>query len=299
MDCAVRTHSLSKNYGIKRAVADLNLEVPAGSVYALLGLNGAGKSTILKMLIGLTRPTAGSGFCLGMDILARGMQVREKVGYLGEEPHLYGYMTVKQAIRFCRGLYRQWDEGLVERYLEAFQLPSQSKIHELSQGMKNQLALILALAPRPELLLLDEPTAGFDPVKRRLFYSAVLREVVSEGKTVLIATNRLDDVERVADRIGLMHRGSLVRTCSLDELKSQEKEIRVVFQKEPPPELFEQPGVWQVFREGRAYRVAVFDRLEEIWQSFDAFPHYTLEVKSTDLEEIFLRYVTEEGNEDD
>ncbi|RJX27115.1 MAG: ABC transporter ATP-binding protein [Dethiobacter sp.] len=299
MDSAVRTHALSKKYGNKSAVVDLDLDVPAGSVYALLGLNGAGKSTILKMLIGLTRPTSGSGFCLGMDILSEGRQLREKVGYMGEEPRLYGYMTVKQVISFCRGLYRQWEEPLVERYLELFELPAQNKIHELSQGMKNQLALILSLAPRPELLLLDEPTEGFDPVKRRLFYSAVLKEVVSEGKTVVIATNRLDDVERVADQVGLLRRGSLVRACSLDELKSQEKEIRVVFQKEPPVELLQQPGVRQVLREGSAYRVIVSYRLEEIWQSFAAYPHYVLEVISTDLEEIFLRHVAEEENGDD
>lgn len=297
MDCAVWTQSLSKNYRNKRAVVDLNLEIPVGSVYALLGLNGAGKSTVLKMLIGLTHPSSGRGFCLGLDICTKGQQIRQKVGYLGEEPRLYGYMTVKQIISFCRGLYRsKWDELLVKRYLDVFQLPSGSKIHELSQGMKNQLALILALAPRPELLLLDEPASGFDPVKKRLFYNAILKEAVSEGKTVLMATNQLDDVERVADHVGLMHKGRLLHTCPLEELKSKEKELRVVFQKEPPADLLKQPGIRRVFAEGMAYRVIVSERLEEIWQSFDAFPHYTLEVISVDLEEIFLRYLAEEGD---
>lgn len=293
MNWSVQTRSLNKSFGKERAVIDLNLEVPAGSVFALLGLNGAGKSTVLKMLIGLIRPTSGEGFCLGMDIYSRGLEIRQKVGYMGEEPRIYGYMTVRQAIKFCRGLYPSWDDGIVEKYLDIFQLPSQTKLNQLSQGQKNQLSLVLALAPKPELLLLDEPTTGFDPVKRRLFFNAFLQEMVAEGKTVLMASHYLDDVERVADRVGLMRQGRLVRTCSLEELKSREKEIRVVFQKEPPPELFQHPGILQVKREGMAYRIIVSDGLEEIWQSCFSYPHYALEVLSANLEEIFLRYAGE------
>ena len=290
---AVQTRALHKNYGKMSAVADLNLEVPSGSVFALLGLNGAGKSTLLKMLIGLVRPTSGSAFCLGMEIGSRGMEIRQKVGYLGAEPRIYGYMSAGQAVRFCRGLYQRWNDGIVERYMEEFQIPAEKKMHQLSQGQKNQLALILALAPGPELLLLDEPTTGFDPVKRRLFYNAVLQEIVAEGKTVLLASHQLEDVERVADQVGLMHRGRLVHTCSLDDLRDREKEIRVVFQKEPPPELFAHPGIVEIKQEGKAYRIIVSDGLEEIWQSCAAFPHYTLDVISGDLEDIFLRYTGE------
>ncbi|MEW5921735.1 MAG: ABC transporter ATP-binding protein [Bacillota bacterium] len=291
---AVQTKALCKNYGEKRAVTDLNLEVPAGSVFALLGLNGAGKSTILKMLMGLIHPSSGEGFCLGMDIRTRGMEIRQKVGYMGEETRMYGYMNVHQAVRFCSGLYGSWDDGIVKEYMDTFQIPGQARLHQLSQGQKNQLALILALAPRPDLLLLDEPTTGFDPVKRRLFFNAVLREMVAEGKTVLLASHHLEDVERVADQVGLMHRGRLVHTCSLDELRAREKEIRVVFQKEPPADLFRHPGIVQVKQEGMAYRITISDGLEEIWQSCSSFPHYALDVISADLEDIFLRY-TEEG----
>ncbi len=290
---AVQTRALHKDYGKVSAVADLNLEVPSGSVFALLGLNGAGKSTVLKMLIGLVRPTSGSAFCLGMDIGSREMEIRQRVGYLGAEPRIYGYMTARQAIKFCRGLYQVWNDGIVERYLDVFGIPVDTKLHQLSQGQKNQLALVLALAPEPELLLLDEPTSGFDPVKRRLFFNAVLEEIVAEGKTVVLASHQLEDVERVADQVGLMHRGRLVHTCSLDELREREREIRVVFQKEPPPELFKHPGILEVKQEGMAYRIIVSDCMEEIWQSCAAFPHYALDVISADLEDIFLRYTGE------
>lgn len=294
-DWAVQVRGLSKIYGDKHAVVDFNLEVPAGSVFALLGLNGAGKSTVLKMLIGLVHPSSGGGTCLGMDIGSRGAEIRRKVGFMGAEPRIYGYMTVRQAVKFCSGFYETWDDGMVGLYLETFQLPEKTRLNQLSQGQKNQLALVLALAPRPELLLLDEPTSGFDPVKRRLFFNAVLQEMVAEGKTVLLASHHLEDMERVADRVALMHRGRIVHTCSLEELREKEKEIRVVFQKEPPPELFKHPGIIEVKQEGPAYRVVIAEGLEEIWQSCVAVPHYALEITSSDLEDIFLRYAGEEG----
>lgn len=290
---AVQTRELNKDYGGKRAVVDLNLEVPSGTVFALLGLNGAGKSTVLKMLMGLVRPTKGEGFCLGMDINSRENEIHQKVGYLGAEPRIYGYMTVLQAIKFCRSLYREWDDGIVKHYLDVFQLAGATKLNQLSQGQKNQLALLLALAPKPDLLLLDEPTSGFDPVKRRLFFNAVLKEMIAEGKTVLLASHQLEDMERVADRVGFMHRGRLVHTCPLDELRAREKEIRVVFQKEPPSELFNHPGIVELQKEGMAYRILISDGLEEIWQSCAAFPHFAMDVISSDLEDIFLRHTGE------
>ncbi|MDO9534658.1 MAG: ABC transporter ATP-binding protein [Bacillota bacterium] len=291
MNWAIQTKSLSKKYKGIPAVENLNLEVPEGSVFALLGPNGAGKSTILKLIMGLQRPTFGGGFCLGMDILTSGLQIRQKVGYVGEETRFYGYMTVKQIMEFCRGFYQEWDDEMVEHYLDVFKLPFRVKVHELSQGMKNQLALVLALAPRPELLILDEPTTGFDPIKRRIFFGAVLGEMVSRGKTVLMSSHQLLDVERVADRVALIRDGILLKTCSLDELRENEKEIRVVFQKEPPPELFKKPGVSQVHRDGLVYRITITENLEETWQECVSFPHYVIEVINPDLEEIFLRYM--------
>ena len=147
---AVETWSLSKEYRDSAVLSDINLTVPRGSIMALLGRNGSGKSTLLKMIIGVTAPSSGGGLCLGFDILTKGLQIRERTGYLGEEPRYYGYMTVQQLLAFCRGFYQQWDEDLVKRALQLFELPPAVKVHELSKGMKNQLGLIAALAPRPD-----------------------------------------------------------------------------------------------------------------------------------------------------
>lgn len=298
MDWAVETWSLSKSYREAAIVKDLNLKVSRGSVFVLFGPNGAGKSTALKLLVGLKHPSGGGGRCLGLDIATKGLQIRKKVGYMGEEPRFYNYMNVRQLLKFCSGLYHRWDNRLAERSLEAFHLSPGDKVDELSQGIKNQLALILALAPRPELLILDEPTTGFDPLKRRIFYDIILREVVTEGGTVLMTSHQLHEVERIADQVGLMRSGKLVRTCSTDDLKSEEKEIRVVFQKEPPPDFFQRPGVRKVERDGAAYRVLVTDHLEEIWQACASFPHYALELVSVDLEEMFVRHI-ERGDKND
>ncbi len=291
MDLAVQTWNLSKTIQDKEILKNINIEIPRGSVYALLGPNGAGKTTILKILMGLKKPSSGGGKCLGLDILAEGLQIRQKTGYLSEEPRFYGYMTAKHLLEFCRGFYSQWNDHLVRNYLEVFELPVEQKVYEFSQGMKNQLALLLALAPRPELLILDEPTTGFDPIKRKLFFNVILEEIVAEGNTVLISSHQLDEVERIADRVGLIRRGQLLRECSLDELKTQEKEIRVVFQKEPPSDFFDLPGIKEVKQEGKAFRVLVSSNLEEIWQTCASFPHYTLEMIGSNLEDIFLRYM--------
>jgi ABC-2 type transport system ATP-binding protein len=295
MSLAVETWSLSKNFGGARVLHEISLAVPRGSVFALLGPNGSGKSTLLKLLIGLQSPSAGGGLCLGLDILTRAEEIREKAGYLSEEPRFYGYMTVRQLLRFTGGFYLRWDRELVERCLEQFALPPRAKVHELSQGMKNQLGLILALAPRPELLILDEPTTGFDPIKRRLFFSIIMQEVAARGVTVLMTSHHLDEVERSADHVALLRGGRLIHTGPMDALRGGTKEIRAVFQKDPPPELFEQPGVSRVEREGkgRAYRIFVTANLEEIWQACASQPHYALESIGPDLEEIFMRFIGE------
>ena len=295
---AVETWSLCKEFGGRAVLSDINLAVPRGSVLALLGRNGSGKSTLLKMIIGVTAPSSGGGLCLGFDILTKGLQIRERTGYLGEEPRLYGYMTVQQLLAFCRGFYPQWDEDLVKRALRLFELPPAAKVRELSRGMKNQLGLIAALAPRPELVILDEPTTGFDPVARRHFFTLLIDEAVSRGASVLMASHQLEEVERVADRVALLKEGRIIKTCAVDDLIAGEKQIRVVFQKEPPPGLFQTPGISGVRREGRAYIISVSANLEGIWQACAAWPHFALETVGPGLEDIFLRYV-EGGSEHD
>lgn len=231
MNPAIELENLSKKFGDNKAVDNLSLQVPAGSIFGFLGPNGAGKTTTVKMMLGLVRPDGGQGFVLGRDIVRESEAIRSKTGYVAEIQEMYRYMTVQEIIGFCKPFYTGWNDQLVKRYLEFFQLPSRKKIKNLSKGMKTQLALILAMAPEPELLVLDEPTSGLDTINRQEFLRIILEEIALQGRTVFLSSHLLHDVERVADRVAIIKHGKLIDIRSIDELKTVVKKIRVVFQR--------------------------------------------------------------------
>jgi ABC-2 type transport system ATP-binding protein len=216
---ALETWSLSKEIGGRQILEEVSINVPRGSVFALLGPEGAGKSTFLKIILGVQAPTSGGGLCLGLDILTRGLQIREKVGFMMEDPRYYGYMKVAGLLKFCRGFYPGWDDVLAEGTLKQFGLPLQIKVHALSAVMKSKLGLVLALSSRPELLLLDHPTAGFDPLMRRHFFSIAQEEMVSRGGTIFIASSHIDEVAPVADRAAILHEGRLIHAGPMQALR--------------------------------------------------------------------------------
>lgn len=291
MEKAIELTSLTKVFGQKQAVQNLSLEVERGSIFGFLGPNGAGKTTTIKMMLGLLRPDGGSGRVLGLDMVKDSVTIRQHVGYVAEVQQMYGYMTVLETLDFCRAFYRNWNGALVDRYLGFFNLPHREKIKNLSKGMKTQLALVAAMAHEPELLVLDEPTAGLDPVSRHEFLRIILEEVAVEGRTVFFSSHFLHDVERIADRIAMIKDGKLIDIRPMDELKTTVKKIRAVFQREPDDSLFEIPGVQSVSRQGNAYLISVDDNLAEILRRLHEQPHYTLDVIDQNLEEIFIEKV--------
>ncbi len=287
---AIETHGLARRFGTTEAVAGLDLTVPRGSVFGFIGPNGAGKTTTIKMLLGLLRPTAGRAGVLGYDLATGSLAARARIGYVAENADLYGYMRVREIIAFTRGLYPRWDDQLVARYLELFGLPKDRAVKALSKGMKAQLALILALGPVPELLILDEPTSGMDPLARKQFLSTILREVAAAGQTVFMSTHILSDVERVADHVALLNRGRLVLADSMDHLKENVKKVRVVLAGGAPDDLGRWPGVRAVAREGRGWLISVESRLDEVRGRLQALDPSYLEVVDMTLEEIFVDY---------
>src|SRR6266566_471852 len=175
-DNVIVTQALSKSYGSAEAVRGLNLSVGQNRITAFLGRNGAGKSTTIKMLLGMVRPSAGSGTVLGKQITdaEENRELRRRVAYVAEDKPLYGYMTVEQTIRFARSFYRDWRADVEKKLLENYQLPRRRKVKMLSKGMRTKLALLLAFARRPELLILDEPSEGLDPVGVEHFLQALV-----------------------------------------------------------------------------------------------------------------------------
>ncbi|HHY46573.1 MAG TPA: ABC transporter ATP-binding protein [Firmicutes bacterium] len=290
-DIAIETRNLGRMFGDVQAVVDLNLSVPAGSIFGLIGPNGAGKTTTIKMLLGLIQPTAGGASVLGRDILTDSLWIRSRVGYVMETQAMYGYLTVGETLSFCRRLYPRWNDELVRGYCKSFGLPLERKVGKLSKGMKTQLALILALGPDPDLLILDEPTSGLDPVRRHEFLTTVIGEIAGTGKTVFLSSHQLSEVERVCDHIGIINRGTLILSGSLDQIKAQEKKVRIITQGALPEEIMRMPQVRKVEPEGAGYLISISGAVDAVIDRLRALPHSFLETIDMNLEEIFMDYV--------
>ncbi len=235
---------------------------------------------------------------MGMDIFFKSREIREKTTYMGEELHLYNYMNVQDFVQLCRGLYPRWNDVLLDRYRNEFNIPNNRRIGELSFGMKSQLALLIALAPEPELLLLDEPLTGLDPLFRRRFFDTVLTETIAKGKTVIIASHQLNEVERIADRVAFLYKGRLLKECTLNDLKAASRMIRVVFQKAPPLSFLQMDGLTNLVRRNNDYQFSVTGNFEEIYQRCREIPHFRLEIINMNLEDSFISILQDQEKEE-
>jgi ABC-2 type transport system ATP-binding protein len=223
---AIRIENMTKRYRGQVAVDRLTLDVPAGSVFGLLGENGAGKTTTIQSLLGLIVPDEGRVETLGLNPVRRSLEVRRRVGYVPEQASLYEWMTVAEIGWFAAGFHPEPGRGpdaYLERYraiVEAFTLPRDRKMRQLSKGMRAKVALALALASAPELLILDEPTSGLDLLVRREFLESMV-DLAGEGRTVLLSSHQVTEVERVASHVALMHQGRLILAEPLDDLRAR------------------------------------------------------------------------------
>lgn len=229
MDDAIVIDGLTKFYDGRPVVNQLKLRVPVGRVYGLLGRNGAGKSTLIKMLLGLVRCDVGHATLLGDDAQNLQPATRSRIAYLAEGHPLYRWMTVAQAVRFTRGFYPVWREQFLWGILDHFGISPKAKIRRLSNGQRAQVSLALALAPDPELLVLDDPTLGLDTVVRRDFLESLIHLIQRQGRTILFSSHILGDVERVADRIGVVVDGVLRVDCPTEHFKSALRRVVLEF----------------------------------------------------------------------
>lgn len=233
MNPAIEIRGLCKHFGSKAAVARLDLNVPRGSIFALLGDNGAGKTTTIRMLTGLLRPDRGYATILGQDCWRAATQLRHHVGYVPERPRFYDWMTVAELGWFTAGFH--WPRFL-PRYQELmgrFQLEPKAKLQNLSKGQYAKVALALALAPDPEVLILDEPTSGLDLLTRRQFLSSMV-DMASDGRTILISSHQIAEVERVASHVAFVNQGRLLLAAPMDELRQRIVRLRLRYAALPP-----------------------------------------------------------------
>lgn len=228
------TENLIKNYGPKRVVDHLNLRIPEGCVYGFLGRNGAGKSTTIRMLMGMVQPDYGRIEILGERLETMLPETRERIAYIAEGHPLYGSLRVGEMVSFARRFHRNWDTRMVRRILDHFELSDKQRIRRLSRGQQAQVSLAIAMGPDPELLILDDPTLGLDTVVRRDFLESLIQIIQRRGRTILFSSHILGDVERVATRIGIMVDGVLRVDCPLEHFRDTLRKVVCEFDGVPP-----------------------------------------------------------------
>jgi ABC-2 type transport system ATP-binding protein len=296
----IQIEGLTKRYGTQRAIDGLSLVVPEGSIFGLLGENGAGKTTIIQTLLGLVRPDAGWTKVLGLNPVHKGLDVRQRTGYVPESPVLYDWMTVAEIGWFAAGFHLD-SQGMTSsyqyRYTEltrGFDLPARKKIKALSKGMRAKVSLSLALASDPSLLILDEPTSGLDVLVRRDFLESMV-DLAGAGRTVLLSSHQISEVERVASHVALLHQGKLILAQSLDELKSRTFLLSVTFSSRDHPAAPPEGRMLELIDASDAPRqahwlVRAADRLAcEVVRALPGVEGLMIETPS--LEEIYIGYM--------
>ncbi|MGB7344238.1 MAG: ABC transporter ATP-binding protein [Pirellulaceae bacterium] len=288
MPSVITLQNVSKRFGRTQALDQVSLEIPPGIVFALLGENGAGKTTMIRILTGFQKPDAGTATVLGHDCVGASMEIRQAIGYVSDAPALYDWMTADEIGWFTSAFY---DESFPQRYTEllaAFDVPSATRIKSMSKGQRAKVALALATAHDPQLLILDEPTSGLDPMVRRQFLESMV-DRAALGRTVLLSSHQINEVERVADWVGIMHQGQLKLVQPLDVLK-QSTYIVTATMDDASASVALPPGdVLTESRNGRQMRWIVRDMPDD-WQStfsqVDGIVDFSAEPAT--LEEIFV-----------
>jgi ABC-2 type transport system ATP-binding protein len=284
---AISIRNLQQGYRRQPVLEDVSLEIPRGETFALLGRNGAGKTTLIRTLLGLLRPRSGTVEVLGLDPFANPQQVRRRIGYLAEDQAMYGWMNAVQIAAFLAPFYPGWDRRLLNDLLDRFEVPRGTKIKHLSKGQNVRLGLALALAHRPELVILDDPALGLDPITRKQFNRDIIEHLQAEGRTVLYSSHLLDEVEPVADAVAILDRGRFVRTGSTEQVQRDVK--RVVLPAQALEGLPRPERLLDLRPDGERMLVTLDDAsawIEELER--EGTPH---EVVDLSLDEIFEAYV--------
>ena len=283
----VDVKELSRWFGGKNALDGVSFRATAGQVYGLVGANGAGKTTLLKHLLGLLRATTGSVRVFGLDPVREPVRVLSRVGYLSEERELPEWMRVDELMRYTQAYHPTWDASYAHELLETFALDPGKKIKDLSKGMRAQAGLIAAVAYRPELLILDEPSSGLDAVVRRDILDAIVRAVADDGRTVIFSSHLLDEVERMSDHVTMIQNGRVTLSGVLDDVRRDYQRSRVRF-----AEHFNQPPILDTALllegSGRTWSVIHSGSLENFRASVLARGGEVVESRDATLEEIFL-----------
>ncbi len=292
----IETDNLTKRYGAVEALRGLTLRVGAHRITAFLGRNGAGKSTAIKILLGITRASSGTALVLGrrVDDAREACEMRRHLAYVAEDKQTYGYMTVAQMIRFTRSFYDDWRADVEAQLLRKYDLPLRRKVKALSKGMRTKLALLLALARRPELLILDEPGEGLDPVSIEELLQALVG-AAAEGTTVFFSSHQIAEVERIADHVCIIDRGALVVDAPLDRIRQDYRRLSIGFADAVPRPSFAGEGIGRVRTSGRQITFTVNHDVDAVVERAYSLGAVSVETAPVSLRDLFLETVAEDA----
>jgi ABC-2 type transport system ATP-binding protein len=290
----IQTDRLTKSYRKTEAVHELSLSVGRGRITAFLGRNGAGKSTTIKLALGMIRPTSGQAFVLGTPVsdLKQSCEARIRIAYVAENKPLYNYMTVGQTIRFTSSFYPDWRTDVANKLAKEYELPLDRKVKSLSKGMRTKLALLLAFARRPELLILDEPSEGLDPVGIEHLLQTLVAQS-ADGVSVFFSSHQIAEVERVADHVCILEKGRLLLDAPLDDLRQSYRRIDLVFPFPPGEPEFRISGVEKIETAGCQMSVFASRNADAVVERAHNLNAISVEVAPVGLRDIFLETVKE------
>jgi len=296
-EIVLQTWDLTKYYGRHLALDHLNLKIPKGTVYGLLGRNGSGKTTAIKLLLGFLRPTCGSSEVLGCDSSDLTPEIRGRVGYVCEGHPLYKWMPIGTLENFQKAFYPdRWDKHLFDEMLDYFTLSRKQRIRSLSNGQRAQVSLALAMATSPDLLVMDDPTLGLDVVIRRQFLQGMIHLIQQKGKTVLFSSHILSDVERVADRVAVIDKGVLRADCTLEQFRTSIRKVRAE-RTGSLPAGFDLPGTLHCRQDDSVTEwIVVGTTDEQLEQAFSQAPVKGFSCVAMNMEDQFIEFTTPSGN---
>jgi ABC-2 type transport system ATP-binding protein len=289
-ESVVEVRELSRQFGKTMALDGVSLQVRPGLVYGLVGANGQGKTTLIKHLLGLLSAKQGSVRVFGLDPVKNPVDVLQRIGYLSEERDLPEWMRIDELLRYTAAYHPNWDQAYAAELLESFGLDGSKKIKDLSKGMRAQAGLIAAVAHRPKLLLLDEPSTGLDAVVRKDILNLIIRTVANDGRAVVFSSHLLDEVERMSDYVFMLDRGKLVLEGSLDDIKERHQLLSVRFET-PLDELPPLDGVLSAEQRGNDWCIVCNGAAQQIRQSLKEIGGEVTHSRNASLQEIFVARV--------
>jgi ABC-2 type transport system ATP-binding protein len=291
MENIIQTTNLTKFYGKNRGIKDVDITVRKGDIFGFLGPNGAGKSTTIRMLLDFIRPTGGSATIFGLDCQKDSLAIRRRTGYVPAEANLYGHMTGWKYLAYLGGIRGRYDEAAAKKYAERFDIRLDRKMREYSSGMRQKVIIIQALMNDPDLVILDEPTKGLDPLVQQTFME-VIREEAARGKTIFMSSHVLSDVEKVCNRVAIIKEGAIVAEEDMDSLKRKAgKVIEVKFRGEKP-DIFSVSGIGNVARLNGYYKMTATGDVRSLLRDLASYDVEDVNIHPMTLDDIFMQYYT-------